>query len=119
MPVPNTTGIHGSNRPAPASARAQPCSFATSEGQAGNPAGAKPRGLAASRGGQVPAQLRLPPRSATAHDPSEGNVTYQNRNDAVSPATAGLTFCDFFRERIAQADGAVEHRPFRRRVLVS
>ncbi|XIA68028.1 hypothetical protein ACFIOY_27290 [Bradyrhizobium sp. TZ2] len=55
MPVPNATGTQGSNRPAPASARAHCRKISMSGGQKAGREGAKPPTGAAARGGQVPA----------------------------------------------------------------
>src|ERR1041385_1350932 len=113
MPAPKATGIHGSNRPAPVSARAQPCNFATSENHASKPGCEKPPARAAARGGHVPALLWLPPRSATTRTPVK-EMRHQNRDGGWPPATGGLSFSDLFRESITQADGPIEHRSLRR-----
>jgi hypothetical protein len=55
MPVPNATGTQGSNRPAPASARAHWPNVSISGGQKAGRDGARPPMGAAVRGGQVPA----------------------------------------------------------------
>ena len=55
MPVPNATGTQGSNRPAPASARAHARNVSINGGQKAERDGARPPAGAAARGGQVPA----------------------------------------------------------------
>ena len=54
-------GTHGSNRPAPASARAHRRKVSISGGQNAGLDGAKPPAGAAERGGQVPAYPRFRP----------------------------------------------------------
>src|SRR3954451_17780873 len=130
MPAPNATGIHGSNRPAPASARSQAWSWEDSAGQKPNrrpnSRDDEPAGHAMPRGGQVPARLPLLPHSATAPDPQPvtrhetGTKCYRlqpvnalhtalPQRCAAPGAGSGLA-TDLLGKGIAQADGAVEHR---------
>jgi hypothetical protein len=55
MPAPKAMGTQGSNRPAPASARAHWRKVSTTGGQKAGREGTKPPAGAAARGGQVPA----------------------------------------------------------------